>query len=324
MLKFDKKNRTLSKLSETNFKRENLLERADLQSAIVSSWETFRNEIGFSSAILVGQEINPDASTFDRLDILALDAEDSSLIIFELKRDRNKLQLLQGLTYAAMASSKGKDELRSIALSQKCYEYEELLEILETTDLGTDIKIVLIAEAFHPEVIITADWLKNYGVSIYAFAIDVHNVEGETHLQFEQRYPLRELTDVYDSRKKRNVRHELKQLSWDDVISTCEYPFAKRAIDMCRSFQEGDPSRKRFIHVIRDFEGFQAVTFFFRRKHVNVYLRGGSDEAFELLIAKLPPSMSSKTGSWRDGYSIQMTEEKEFIDFTNLDTRFRY
>ena len=51
-----------------------------------------------------------------------------------------------------MASSKGKDELRAIALNQKCYEYEELLEILETTDIGTDIKIVLIAEAFHPEV----------------------------------------------------------------------------------------------------------------------------------------------------------------------------
>ena len=324
MLKFDKNQKTLSKLTETNFQRKNLLERSDLQTAIISSWEAFRNEIGFSSAVLIGQEINPDDSTSDRLDILALDAEDSSLIIFELKRDKNKLQLLQGLSYAAMASSKGKDELRAIALNQKCYEYEELLEILETTDIGTDIKIVLIAEAFHPEVIITADWLKNYGVTIYAFAIDVHNVEGDTHLRFEQRFPLKELTDVYDSRKKRRNNTELKQLTWDDVISTCEYSFAEKAIKMCRTFQEGDPSRKRFIHIVKDFEALYAITFFFRRKHVIVYLKGGDQEAFEHLVSKLPASLASKTGSWRDGYSIQMTDEDEFTAFLSLDQRFAY
>lgn len=324
MLKFDKTNKTLSKLSETNFKKENLLERTDLQAAIISSWDAFRNEIGFSSAILVGQEINPDDSTSDRLDILALDAEDSSLIIFELKRDKNKLQLLQGLTYAAMTSSKNKDELRAIASSQKCYEYEELLETLDTTEIRSDIKIILIAEAFHPEVIITADWLTNYGVSIYAFAIAVHNVEGETHLRFEQRYPLRELTDVYESRKKRANKPDLKQLSWNDVISTCEYPFAERAISMCRSLQEGDPSRKRFVRIAKEFEGFQEVSFMFRRKHVNVYLKGGSGELFEMLISKLPGSIAAKTGSWRDGYSLQITDESEFSALVELSSRFKY
>ena len=284
----------------------------------------FRNELGFSSAVLIGQEITPDDSTSDRLDILAIDAEDSSLIIFELKRDKNKLQLLQGLTYAAMASSKNKDELKEIALNQKCYEYEELIEILETTDLTSDIKIVLIAEAFHPEVIITADWLKNYGITIYAFAIDAHNVQGETHLRFEQRYPLKELTDVYDSRKKNSVKQELKQLSWEDVISSCEYEFAERAVLMCRKFQEGDPSRKRFIHIVKDFQNFSAITFFFRRKHVNIYLKGGDENTFTKLLEQLPHSIQSKIGSWRDGYSIQMTTEEEFESFVNLDPRFNY
>lgn len=223
-----------------------------------------------------------------------------------------------------MASSKGKDELPAIALNQKCYEYEELLEILETTDIGTDIKIVLIAKAFHPEVIITAVWLKNYGVTIYAFAIDVHNVEGDTHLRFEQKFPLKELADVYDSRKKRRNKTELKQLTWDDVVSTCEYSFAEKAIKMCRTFQEGDASRKRFIHIVKDFEALYTVTFFFRRKHVNVYLKGGDQEAFDNLVSKLPASLASKTGSWRDGYSIQMTDENEFTAFLSLDQRFAY
>ena len=62
MLKFDKNQKTLSKLTETNFQRENLLERADLQKAIISSWEAFRNEIGFSSAVLIGQGVTPTSS----------------------------------------------------------------------------------------------------------------------------------------------------------------------------------------------------------------------------------------------------------------------
>ncbi len=320
MLKYDKNRKTLSKLSDTNFKKERLLERTDLQAAIIGSWDVFRNEIGFSSAFLIGQEINPDDSTADRLDILALDAEDSSLIVFELKRDKHKLQLLQGITYAAMVSSKGKDELKEIADSQKCDEYEELIEIFETTDISSEIKIVLIAESFHPEVIITADWLKNYGISIYAFAIDAHNVLGETHLRFEQRYPLKELTDVYDSRKKRKVKHELKQLSWEEVISSCEYSFAENAISMCRRFQEGDPSRKRFVNIIKDYQGFQAISFFFRQKYLNVYLTGGDAEVFEELLQKLPNSIRS--GSWRDGYSIQITEENEFKAIVELESSF--
>ncbi|MDC0158474.1 hypothetical protein OAI47_01840 [Rhodospirillaceae bacterium] len=322
MLKFDKDNKTLSKLKDSNLKTENLLERGDLQKAIVDSWDAFRNEIGFFSAILIGQEINPDPSTSDRLDILALDPEDSSLIIFELKRDKNKLHLLQAISYAAMVSNKEKNQLAEIARKQKCYEYDELIEVLETTDLSSEIKIVLLAESFHPEVIITADWLKNYGVMIYAFALKVHPSGEETHLSFEQKYPLKELTEAYDSRKNRNSKSELKRLSWEDVISTCEYTFAERAITMCKQFQEGDPSRKRFIHIIKDYHGFDAITFFFRRRHINIYLKGGDNDLFETLLTTLPKTI--QTGSWRDGFSIQLKSESEFKAFIELDSRFNY
>lgn len=45
---------------------------------------------------------------------------------------------------------------------------------------------------------------------------------------------------------------------------------------------------------------------------------------FGSLIAKLPNSVASKTGSWRDGYSSQITDENEFTSFIGLDTRFNY
>lgn len=272
--------------------------------------------------MLIGQEINPDPSTSDRLDILALDAEDNSLIVFELKREKNKLQLLQAISYAAMLSKKEKKELIDIANIQKCFEFEEVIESLETTDLNSEIKIVLIAESFHPEIIMTADWLKNYGVTIYAFAIVIHSIGDETHLRLDQRYPLKELTEVYESRKKLSEKTELKQLSWDEVILKCDYKFAKRAVSMCRKFQEGDSSRRRFNHIIKNYQGFYAISFFFRQKYINIYLKGGDLDLFNKLIDKLPKTI--QTNSWRDGFSIQLTSENELISFIDLDQRFKY
>jgi len=322
MLVFDKKNKKLSKFDESNLNKENLLERSDLQKAIINSWDAFRNEIGFSSAILVGEEITPDNSTQDSLDILALDAEDSSLIVIELKRDRNKLHLLQAISYAAMILNSSKKELREISNKQKCFEHEELTELLETTDISNDVKIILLAESYHPEVIITADWLKSYGVSIYAFALDVHTDSKNTYFNLEQRYPLKELSEVYESRKKSHTKSELKLLTWNDVVKTCEYDFAERAVAMCLKKQVGDPSRKRFIHVLRDFCGFDALTFFFRRKHVNIYLIRGSEESFEIIIRSL--SQNVQFGSWKNGFSIQINEERDFELFCDLDSRLEY
>jgi|TARA_B100000686_G_C16640633_1_gene889895 hypothetical protein len=322
MLKFNKKDKTLKKINDTNLKNEDLLERSDLQKAIITSWNEFRNEIGFSSAILVGEEIIPDSTTLDRLDILALDSEDSSLILFELKRDKNKLHLLQAISYAAMIASKGKGDIVEIANQQKCFEYEELIETLETTDLSNEIKIVLIAESFHPEVIISADWLKNFGITIYAFSIETHSLENDTHLRFEQRYPLKELTEVYDSRKKAKNKTELKKLSWDDVISKCDYNFAKRAVTMCRKIKEGDPSRKRFVHIAQNYQDFDRISIFFRRGYVNIYLKGGDNNIFNSLLEKLPNTI--QTGSWRHGFSIQLTTEDEFKALIELDSRFEY
>ena len=45
------------------------------------------------------------------VDLVAFDPDDSSVIIVELKRDKNKLQLLQALSYAAMAHQWGTEDL---------------------------------------------------------------------------------------------------------------------------------------------------------------------------------------------------------------------
>jgi len=105
MLKFHETQKTFEKLDATEMKTENVLERYDLQEAIIQSWELFKNEIGLPSAFLIGDAINPHPSTQNTIDLLAYDPDDSSIIVIELKRDKHKLHLLQALSYAAMVNT---------------------------------------------------------------------------------------------------------------------------------------------------------------------------------------------------------------------------
>ncbi len=92
MIQFDTKNKSFTKLSATEFKSENVLERYDFQEAIVDSWTTFRKEIGLPECFLVGKEINPHSSVNDSIDLLAFDPNENELIIIELMLGRVCLQ----------------------------------------------------------------------------------------------------------------------------------------------------------------------------------------------------------------------------------------
>lgn len=323
MLKFNKSNSIFEPVAKSTLKENNILERYNLQKSIISSWELFKNELGLPSAFLIGEEITPDSSTQNSLDLLAYDSDDSSLVVIELKRDKNKLQLLQAVSYAAMVSKWNKEKVIEQIEKHKLDDYEELLGIVKSNDLNTDIKIILIAESFDPEVIVTADWLTSFSVSIYAYALDIHRHGDESFLTVDQRYPLRELSDAYEprksSRKKINTNVDV---SWDDVIAGCEYDFAGKAIAMCQKIKAGDPSRKRFLRVKRGFDKFDNITFFFRNKYVNVYLLGGDAQDFDYVQGKF--STEIKISAWRDGLSLIIETEQQFKELCALDKSLNY
>ncbi len=314
MLKFDENKKKLERLSSTDLRSEKILERYDLQEMIIASWDLFRNEIGLPTAFLVGDEISPHLAVQNSIDLLAFDPDDSSLVVIELKRDKNKLQLLQALSYAAMVNTWDSDTLVA-NVSRKCNpDPQELIDIIQDAGISSEVKVMLVAESFDPEVIITSHWLADsYSVDISAYAIDVHKSGDDTFLTLEQRYPLRDLADTYESRIKRTRgRTKKKDISWEDVLPKLEYSFAKRGIEICTKVRSGDPSRRRFGSIRTNFDGFNWISVNFRRKYLNVYLKGDFEGAEELLLSKFTDPITVNT--WRDGFTFLVHNESQFED----------
>lgn len=189
---------------------------------------------------------------------------------------------------------------------------EELIDLIRGSELNPHIKVVLIAEAFDPEVVITSDWLKDsYGIDISAFAISLHKM-GEHHfLDTEQRYPLKELSDAFDSRARRKKAEKVKPaVEWADVLPKLQYPFAKRGIELCRKFQDGDPPRRRFGRIKVNHDGFSWISLNFRAKYINIYLGGDYDRAQEVLQSKFDTPITINT--WRDGLSFLVETANQF------------
>jgi hypothetical protein len=311
MLKIDAGSKRLVELDKTSLVDENILERYDLQEMIVNSWDNVKKKIGIPTSYLVGKEIKPHDSILDSIDILAFNPEENTLIVIELKRDRNKYQLLQSLNYAAMISSwDSQTVVENIQLGLND-ESDELREIVSGTELNPEIGIILISEFYDPEVIITVDWLTTrFGLNISAFAVEVYKLQGESFLSFKQRYPLKELSDLYEIRRsKQKHNRSYPEITWDDVIPKLEYAFAENAVSICRKHAEGDPKRRR-CKVRSNFDGFSWISINFRKKYVNVYTKVNKEHGIERVKQLFGDNL--EINEWRDGISFHILNEQEF------------
>lgn len=317
MLKLDTDNKTFETLKQSELKAENLLERYDFQAAMVKSWETIKNEIGLPNSYLIGQEINPHKSVGNTIDLLAFDADDSSIIVIELKRDKNKLHLLQALSYGAMAAKWDKNQLIAEIQRDINSDPSELIDLIEDSDINEEVRIILISEYYDPEVIITAEWLTNsYGVNITAFAVKLLKLEHQTIVHFEQRLPLKELDDVYERRGRRPKKVNSKsEVTWEEVIPKFKYPFAQRALEYCLKTKEGDPTRRRFGSFRKNYDGFERISINFRGKYLNVYTRGNLENGEKAIKNKF--SYPVEVSSWRDGHNFKIFTDNQFDELVN-------
>jgi hypothetical protein len=320
MLEF--KDKKLVKLKETNLTQSNIMERYDLQEAIISSWEDFKDEINMPQLSLIGSEICPHDSVQNSIDILAYDSIDNVPVVIELKRHKNKLQLLQAISYASMVATWTKDNYLTIAKSQKVSEIEDLEDELNDIESEAKVKIILVAERFDPEVMISTDWLcSNFDLDITTYAIQVFSRDSNTYFGFNQTYPLAELKDAYVARTKKRKENQKVEKTWDEIRKEISYPWGEKILDEFLKLSSGDTKRKRFPPLVafRDVIEFDKVSISFRAKWVRVYLWGKPKEAEQILRNHF--GKDADIGEWRDGHSVKLHNKRDadsFLKWLNL------
>ena len=317
MLRIDPNSKKLEALSSTTLTQSNILERADLQQAIVASWDAFCGEMGYEELFLVGSEVVPHDSCRDRIDVLAI-SRDGTPVVFELKRHRDRLQLLQAISYAAMlAKWDAKRYLREV-VTRNDDEAEELQSLL--SDDGFELsgpEIVLIAESFDPEVILAADWLSDFGVPISAFSISVIQHKGDTLISVDQKFPLPGVDDVYVRRTKRRTGSE-QSSSWDEALKSIKFPFARRAFEIFRRHSDGNPARRSFFSIYAG-SPLGRMRINFKRKYLKIYTVDQSAEAEQVLRRRLNDAVDVTTwgneNTKNSGFTFRVETEEQFEQF---------
>ena len=313
MLKF-KDNKFIS-IKKSSLKDQEILERYNLQQAIIDSWDQFKNEIGMPDILYVGQEVNPHTSVENRIDILAFHPNDNIPIVIELKRGKNKLQLLQSISYASMVSKWSDEDYIKIAEENNSPDLEDIRSSL--SDFDTDsVRIVLLAEKFDPEVIISSDWLyREHNLDIIACSINVYKNEDEVFFSFAQKYPLGELEDSYVERSRRKTGKSTKtysEVTWEEVKEKLSYNWGSELIDICMEHLDGDPSRRRFGQIIKKFDGMTWISLNMRQHYVNVYIKGKPEEGADFFQEKFRDDI--EISDWRDGWSFLVKTQRHYED----------
>src|SRR3569623_1663155 len=202
---------------------------------------------------IVGSEISPADIVRDRIDILGVDPAGTAVVI-ELKRDGHKLHLLQAIAYASMIA-KWQPRQFVEALSQYCQDHfpeqssqtfqqskEQLDDILEDGDTESINRyqlIVLLAEHFDYEVLVTAEWLtEKYEMDVRCYRISLAKIGEDEFLTCTSVYPPQELTEVAVRRRRCGTNLTAANSTWDDIMKSIsnesERMFVQRELSVQR------------------------------------------------------------------------------------------
>lgn len=226
MLRIEKESKTLSSLDKVTMPDSGITERYDLQRMICNSPDVFFKEMS-EDILLIGEEVKPTEHVDNRIDLLGID-RDGNVVVIELKRGSNKLQLLQALSYAAMMSDWQPEDIASQYKSfRKINEPEEGIEqfIAEDIDsLNSAQRIILIAEDYDYEVLVTAEWLTNfYGVNIKCYRLGISKESnGNEYMACTCIFPPPEISQHVTKRGRKKASTTDYPNDWDDVFASIQ------------------------------------------------------------------------------------------------------
>ena len=228
MLRINRAEKKFTRLNKPDLSKIGLTERYDLQHMIKNSPGEFFQEMG-ESLLLIGEEVRPTDFVEDRIDLLAVDQQ-GSLVVIELKRGSNKLQLLQALSYASMVSKWEHSQIISqrqqfAKLSEEDAEEEiEQFLLQDVANLNDNQRIILVAEDFDYEVLVTSEWLSEiYNVDIRCFRLTLSAEDKTEFLTCTCIYPPPEITKHSIKRgRKGTTDANTKWSNWDDALKAID------------------------------------------------------------------------------------------------------
>ena len=225
MLRIDRENKKFTKLGKSGMSKAGFTEKYDLQKMIKNSPEAFFGDMG-EKLLLIGEEVRPTDFVEDRIDLLAVDQQ-GCLVVIELKRGNHKLHLLQALSYASMISkwehSKIIAERQNFSGQSEEDTEEEIEQFLlqDVANLNDSQRLILIAEDFDYEVLITSEWLsEQYDLDIrcYRLALSIEN--DAEFLTCTCIYPPPEITKHARKRGRKDPTTQSRWPNWDKALET--------------------------------------------------------------------------------------------------------
>ena len=156
MLRIDETSKTLVAPQAGGLVTEGSPDREELLALVGASWEAFAQELGLPSLKLLATEPLPG------VDMLAFDEQAGRAVVVQVTGDTVEWQLYRALQAAAAVAALDAAQLESVH------------EALAAAVPGDSPQLVLIAGAYDPSALSTADWLtRRHGLDISAFAVSV-------------------------------------------------------------------------------------------------------------------------------------------------------
>jgi hypothetical protein len=187
-----------SRLEQTSFEMQGILERTDLQTALREQIDIICPE-----CLVIAEEFSEWADSRRRVDLLAVD-KDANLIVVELKRtETGELMELQAIRYAAMVSTltfRRAVEVLGDYLQRNGSEEDpeqKLLAFLsweepQEEDFALEVRITLVAADFSKELTTTVMWLAERGIDIRCVRLIPYRYGQEILVDVQQIIPLPE------------------------------------------------------------------------------------------------------------------------------------
>jgi len=222
----------LKAVQTTTFAQEAILERKHLQAMLRQDATPLGEDL-----LVLCEEFGNWQDSNRRIDLLCLDKQ-RNVVVVEVKRTEDGGHMeLQAIRYAAMVSSMTLDQAIAAhaqmlggdnATNEARDAILEFLELdsVDEAELNGEVRIILVAADFSPEITTSVIWLNRQGLDIRCIRLRPYKINAQVLVDATQIIPLPEAADyeikireqVEETRKVRTKRQEIFKRFWTQFI----------------------------------------------------------------------------------------------------------